>query len=75
LLWLFSHFALLLLLIRRAVDGTSLSQGFLIQTDVINRVIDPSASFTLEYLDMIMTIRANGWKVNCPPFPVLRLLP
>merc|ERR1719163_1798871 len=34
--------------------------GFLIQTDVINRVIDPSASFTLEYLDMIMTIRADG---------------
>jgi hypothetical protein len=37
--------------------------GFLIETDKIATVIDPKASFTLEYLDMIMTIRANHWKV------------
>ena len=41
--------------------------GFLIQTDKIATVIDPSASFTLEYLDMIMTIRANGWKALFVP--------
>jgi len=41
--------------------------GFLIQTDKIKTVIDPSASFTLEYLDMIMTIRANNWKVLFVP--------
>ena len=38
--------------------------GFLIQTDKIGTVIDPSASFTLEYLDMIMTIRAKGWRAG-----------
>ena len=38
--------------------------GFLIETDKIATVIDPSASFTLEYLDMIMTIRANKWKAR-----------
>merc|ERR1719460_3344646 len=41
--------------------------GFLVQTDAIARIIDPSASFTLEYLDMIMTIRANNWKVLFVP--------
>ena len=41
--------------------------GFLIETSAIGRVIDPSASFTLEYLDMIMTIRANGWKALFVP--------
>ena len=41
--------------------------GFLIETDKIRTVIDPRASFTLEYLDMIMTIRANGWKVLFVP--------
>jgi len=41
--------------------------GFLIQTDKIKTVIDPSASFTLEDLDMIMTIRANNWKVLFVP--------
>ncbi len=30
-------------------------------------MIDPRASFTLEYLDMIMTIRANRWKVLFVP--------
>ena len=34
----------------------------MIETDKITTVIDPAASFTLEYLDMIMTIRANKWK-------------
>merc|ERR1719230_1105573 len=41
--------------------------GFLIETDKIGTVIDPSASFTLEYLDMIMTIRANRWKALFVP--------
>jgi hypothetical protein len=41
--------------------------GFLIETDKIKTVIDPAASFTLEYLDMIMTIRANGWKALFVP--------
>merc|ERR1719460_514849 len=41
--------------------------GFLIETDKIGTVIDPSASFTLEYLDMIMTIRASGWKALFVP--------
>ena len=41
--------------------------GFLIDTDKIKTVIDPAASFTLEYLDMIMTIRANSWKVLFVP--------
>jgi len=41
--------------------------GFLIETDKISTVIDPRASFTLEYLDMIMTIRAKGWKVLFVP--------
>jgi len=41
--------------------------GFLIETDKISTIIDPSASFTLEYLDMIMTIRAKGWKALFVP--------
>jgi len=41
--------------------------GFLIESDKISTVIDPRASFTLEYLDMIMTIRAKGWKVLFVP--------
>jgi len=41
--------------------------GFLLQTDAIRTIIDPSASFTLEYLDMIMTIRANNWKALFVP--------
>jgi hypothetical protein len=41
--------------------------GFLIETDKIATVIDPAASFTLEYLDMIMTIRANHWKALFVP--------
>jgi len=41
--------------------------GFLMETDKIGTVIDPSASFTLEYLDMIMTIRAKGWKALFVP--------
>ena len=41
--------------------------GFLIETDKIATVIDPKASFTLEYIDMIMTIRANNWAVLFVP--------
>ena len=41
--------------------------GFMIETDKITTVIDPSASFTLEYIDMIMTIRAKMWKVLFVP--------
>ena len=41
--------------------------GFLIETDKIATVIDPKASFTLEYIDMIMTIRANNWNVLFVP--------
>jgi len=41
--------------------------GFLLLTDKIKTIIDPAASFTLEYLDMIMTIRANKWKALFVP--------
>jgi len=41
--------------------------GFMIKTDKIKEVIDPRASFTLEYIDMIMTIRSNKWKVLFVP--------
>ena len=41
--------------------------GFMIETDKITTVIDPSASFTLEYIDMIMTIRAKLWRVLFVP--------
>ena len=41
--------------------------GFMIETDKISTVIDPSASFTLEYIDMIMTIRAKRWSVLFVP--------
>jgi len=41
--------------------------GFMIKTDKIQEVIDPEASFTLEYIDMIMTIRSNNWKVLFVP--------
>merc|ERR1719217_99670 len=41
--------------------------GFLIETDKIATIIDPAASFTLEYLDMILTIRANKWKALFVP--------
>ena len=41
--------------------------GFLIETSKVATIIDPSASFTLEYLDMIMTIRANRWKALFVP--------
>jgi hypothetical protein len=38
--------------------------GFLIDTDKISTVIDPNASMTMEYLDMIMSIKSNDWKVK-----------
>eukprot|EP00039_Didymoeca_costata_P002075 m.57354 g.57354 ORF g.57354 m.57354 type:complete len:726 (-) comp11102_c0_seq1:115-2292(-) len=41
--------------------------GFVAQTDRISRMIDPDASFTMEYLDMILSIRSNGWKVLFVP--------
>jgi hypothetical protein len=41
--------------------------GFLIETDKIETVIDPHASYTLEYIDMIMTIRSNNWQVLFVP--------
>ena len=64
--------------LRRALNrGSDLSEGpqtdfvedhgFLIETDKIGTVIDPRASFTLEYVDMILTIRAKGWMVLFVP--------
>eukprot|EP00947_MAST-08B_sp_MAST-8B-sp1_P001559 g1559.t1 len=41
--------------------------GFLIETSKIAATIDPHASYTLEYLDMIMSIRSNAWKVLFVP--------
>jgi hypothetical protein len=41
--------------------------GFMIETDKIRDVIDPHASYTLEYIDMIMTIRSHGWQVLFVP--------
>ena len=38
--------------------------GFMIETDKIKDVIDPHASYTLEYIDMIMSIRANNFRVR-----------
>merc|ERR1719502_1663382 len=41
--------------------------GFMIESDKISSVIDPNASYTLEYIDMIMTIRSNFWRVLFVP--------
>jgi len=41
--------------------------GFLIKTNYITKVVDPKASFTLEYLDMILNIRYIGKKVIFVP--------
>ena len=41
--------------------------GFMLRTEVISTVIDPKASFTLEYIDMIMTLYARAWKVLFVP--------
>ena len=41
--------------------------GFLIRTDKVRTVVDPSAAFTLEYLDMILTLRAKGWRAVFVP--------
>lgn len=41
--------------------------GFMIETDKISTIIDPHASYTLEYIDMIMTIRSNNWQVLFVP--------
>lgn len=41
--------------------------GFVIRWDEIKTAIDPSASFTMEYLDMIMSINAEGHKVLFVP--------
>ena len=40
-------------------------------SDKIAQLVDPYASYTLEYIDMIMTIRANGWKVRFCEFSVV----
>ena len=41
--------------------------GFLIRSEYITKVIDPYASFTLEYLDMILNIRRINKKVIFVP--------
>jgi hypothetical protein len=41
--------------------------GFLMESDKIAALVDPYASYTLEYIDMIMTIKANHWKVLFVP--------
>lgn len=41
--------------------------GFLIQTDKITTIIDPSASYTLEYIDMILSLKSRDWKVLFVP--------
>ena len=41
--------------------------GFLIQTNYIQKVIDPNASFTLEYLDMILNLRHINKKIIFVP--------
>lgn len=41
--------------------------GFLIETDKIASVIDPSASYTMEYLDMIFSLKSHAWKVLFVP--------
>mmetsp|Transcript_34158 Transcript_34158/g.78917 ORF Transcript_34158/g.78917 Transcript_34158/m.78917 type:complete len:525 (+) Transcript_34158:490-2064(+) len=41
--------------------------GFMIETDKIKDVIDPDASYTLEYIDMIMSIRSNNYRVLFVP--------
>lgn len=41
--------------------------GFLIEADKIATVVDPSASYTLEYIDMILTLKSKAWKVLFVP--------
>jgi len=41
--------------------------GFMIETSKIKDIIDPHASYTLEYIDMIMSIRSNFWRVLFVP--------
>eukprot|EP01047_Picozoa_sp_COSAG01_P019946 COSAG01_NODE_1123_length_11617_cov_13.832769_8_plen_1297_part_00 len=41
--------------------------GFLIDTDKIDKVIDPSASYTMEYLDMIFSLKSHNLKVLFVP--------
>jgi len=41
--------------------------GFLIETASIPHVIDPSASYTLEYVDMILSLKSRGEKVVFVP--------
>ncbi len=53
------------------VEGAQLDfledHGFLIETAYIERVIDPHAAFTLEYVDMILSVRSNGLRVLFVP--------
>ncbi|KAH8057019.1 FK506 binding protein [Aureococcus anophagefferens] len=41
--------------------------GFVIKTQAIAGIIDPHASYTLEYIDMILSLKANKWKVLFVP--------
>ncbi|KAJ1455766.1 hypothetical protein M885DRAFT_518940 [Pelagophyceae sp. CCMP2097] len=41
--------------------------GFLIETDKISEVVDAEASYTLEYVDMILSLKQKGWKVLFVP--------
>jgi hypothetical protein len=41
--------------------------GFLIETDKISQVVDAEASYTLEYVDMILSLKQKGWKVLFVP--------
>merc|ERR1719502_2126514 len=41
--------------------------GFMVETSKIKDIIDPHASYTLEYIDMIMSIRSNFWRVLFVP--------
>ena len=40
----------------------------MIETSKILDIIDPHASYTLEYIDMIMNIRSNLWRVRAHRF-------
>ena len=41
--------------------------GFVIKTRAIAGIIDPHASYTLEYIDMILSLKANEWKALFVP--------
>ena len=41
--------------------------GFLIKTSAISTVVDPTASYTLEYVDMILSLKSQNFKVVFVP--------